>query len=82
MKRLCKSRTDIKIDGVCAGFAKYLSADITMVRIVFVILTLVTQIVPGVLVYIACSFVMPREDSIIDTRPDIYIDPEKSDRDN
>ncbi len=70
MKRLCKSRTDIKLDGVCAGIAKYLDADVTMVRIIFVLLSLFTSFFPGVIVYIACSLIMPREDGVIDMRDD------------
>lgn len=33
MKKLYKSTTDKKIDGVCAGIAAYLNLDPTVVRI-------------------------------------------------
>ena len=37
MKRLCLDRENRKIVGVCAGIAKYLDVDVTVVRILFLI---------------------------------------------
>ncbi len=37
MKRLCLDRENRKIAGVCAGIAKYLDVDVTVVRILFLI---------------------------------------------
>ena len=58
--RLTKSRTDKKISGVCGGLAKHLGISSTIIRLLFV-----AAIVLGwgsfILVYIALSFVMPKE---------------------
>jgi phage shock protein PspC (stress-responsive transcriptional regulator) len=59
MKKLYKSRTDVKIDGVCAGIAKYFGIDVTIVRLVWVLLILGGG--TGIVAYIVCSFIMPRE---------------------
>ena len=40
IKRLYKSRTDRMIDGVCGGIAEYFGLDSTLVRIAWVLLTL------------------------------------------
>ena len=58
--RLSRSRDDVKIAGVCAGFARYLGVDVTLVRILWVILT-IFSIGIGLIVYITCWIVMPRE---------------------
>jgi phage shock protein PspC (stress-responsive transcriptional regulator) len=44
--------------GVCNGLATYLQVDVTLVRIAFVVLALLTKGV-GILVYVAMMFVVP-----------------------
>ncbi len=58
-KRLYKSRTEKKIDGVCGGIAQYADIDPTLVRIAWIIFCAVGG--SGVLAYIIASLVMPRE---------------------
>ena len=58
-KKLYKSVTDKKICGVCAGLAKYLSLDPTIVRLIWAVVTLFAGI--GLLVYIICALVLPEE---------------------
>jgi phage shock protein PspC (stress-responsive transcriptional regulator) len=48
------------IDGVCGGIAAYFSVDATLVRILWVLLTIFGG--SGVLLYIAAMIVMPKED--------------------
>jgi phage shock protein C len=59
-RRLQKSRTDRMIDGVCGGIAAYFSIDATLVRIVWVLLTLFGG--SGVILYIAAMIIMPKEE--------------------
>ncbi|PXV60763.1 phage shock protein C (PspC) family protein [Dyella jiangningensis] len=56
-KRLHRSLTDRKIAGVCGGVAEYLGWDPTLVRLLWVILTLLGG--SGVLIYIVLWIVMP-----------------------
>lgn len=63
MKKLCKSKTDRKIDGVCAGLANYFGIDPTIVRLIFVV-TIFFGLTGGI-VYLVCMFVMPVESDII-----------------
>lgn len=58
-KRLVKSK-DKKLTGVCAGIADYFNIDPTLVRIAFVIGTLVTN-GAFLLAYIILSIVMPKD---------------------
>ena len=59
MKKLYKSRTDKKIDGVCAGIANYLNLDPTIIRLLWVILAIAAG--SGILAYIICMIIMPVE---------------------
>jgi len=56
--RLKKSRTDRMITGVCGGIAEYLGWDPTIVRIIFVIFTIMGSGFP-VLLYFILALVMP-----------------------
>lgn len=56
--RLSKSRTDKMIAGVCGGIAEYLGWDATIVRIIFVVLTIMGYGSP-VLLYFILALVMP-----------------------
>ncbi len=58
-KRLTKSRMDRKICGVCGGVAEYLNLDPTVIRLVWVLLTLFAG--AGVLAYIVAALIMPEE---------------------
>ncbi|MDX1671413.1 MAG: PspC domain-containing protein [Balneolaceae bacterium] len=56
--KLKKSRTDRMIAGVCGGIAEYLGWDPTIIRLLFVITTLVGFGSP-VLLYFILALVMP-----------------------
>lgn len=62
-KKLCKSRTDKKIAGVCGGFANYFGIDTTLIRLAWVLLVLCAGC--GVLAYIIAAVVLPDEDEIV-----------------
>ena len=58
-KKLVRSRTDRKIAGVCAGFADYLELDVTLVRILWLMLALFGGW--GLIGYLIAWIVMPQE---------------------
>jgi phage shock protein PspC (stress-responsive transcriptional regulator) len=58
--RLTRSRSDVMIGGVCSGLGRYFHIDPTLVRLIFVLLTLAGG--SGVLVYFILWIVMPPED--------------------
>ena len=57
--RLSRPREGAKIAGVCAGIARYLDLDVTLVRVAWVLLIIFPP--PGLLLYIICWIVMPRD---------------------
>ena len=62
-KKLCKSRTDKKIAGVCGGLAQYFGIDSTFIRLALVLLVLCAG--TGLLAYIVAAIVLPDEDEIV-----------------
>ena len=56
-KRLYRSRSDRKLAGVCAGIADYFGWDPTLVRVGWIVLTLMGG--SGILLYLILWLVMP-----------------------
>jgi phage shock protein PspC (stress-responsive transcriptional regulator) len=56
-KQLHLSRRDKKLAGVCGGLAEYLEVDSTLIRIIWVALTLLGG--SGLLLYIIAWILMP-----------------------
>ena len=57
--RLVRVREDKKIAGVCAGFARYLGMDVTLVRIAWLLIFLTAGV--GLIAYIVAWIAMPVE---------------------
>jgi len=60
MKKLVRPKEGRMIGGVAAGFANYIDVDVTLVRIIWVILLLPGGL-PGLLPYIICWIMIPAE---------------------
>jgi phage shock protein C len=58
--KLYRSR-DRVLGGVLAGFAEYIKADVSVIRIVYVLLSILSAAFPGMLVYIICWVVIPEK---------------------
>ncbi len=57
--RLHRSRSNRLIAGVCGGLAEWLGWDPTLVRILYVVASVVSAAFPGLLVYLVLWLVMP-----------------------
>jgi phage shock protein PspC (stress-responsive transcriptional regulator) len=58
--RLARSRRHRVIGGVCGGIAEWLGWDPTLVRILYVGVSVLSAAFPGILVYLVLWIVMPR----------------------
>src|SRR5262245_39615362 len=58
--KLSRPREDRKIAGVCAGFARYLGIDVTLVRLIVVILAF-CPVGLGLIAYIVSWIIMPND---------------------
>ncbi|MDX1284508.1 MAG: PspC domain-containing protein [Draconibacterium sp.] len=59
-KKLYRSRDRI-LGGVLAGFADYIDADKTLVRLVYVLISIFSAAFPGLLVYIIFWAITPEK---------------------
>lgn len=59
-RRLLLSQTDKKLAGVCGGLAEYFDVDSTLVRIIFLVLTVFSLGMGGILLYLILWAVMPK----------------------
>ncbi|HHT22685.1 MAG TPA: PspC domain-containing protein [Bacteroidales bacterium] len=60
-KRLFRSRSSRMIAGVCGGLAETYGWDPSVVRIIYVLLSLFSAAFPGILVYLILWLVIPEE---------------------
>ncbi|GBF32010.1 hypothetical protein DCCM_0201 [Desulfocucumis palustris] len=51
------------IAGVCGGLAEFIGWDPTLVRLLYVILSVFSAAFPGIIVYIIAWFLMPKDNS-------------------
>lgn len=76
MKKLYRSKTNRKISGVCAGIANYFNVDPTVVRVAWIILSVLTAFMVGVIIYVLCAFIIPEEPDAFETQGR-YVDNDK-----
>jgi phage shock protein C len=58
-RSLRRSRDRRMIAGVIGGLAEYFDIDVTLARVIFVIVSIVSAAFPGIFVYIALWLLMP-----------------------
>lgn len=60
-RKLTRSRDDRKIAGVCGGIADYFGWDPTLVRVLYVVISVASVGFPGMAVYLLLWVLMPNE---------------------
>ena len=58
---LRRSRQHRVLGGVCGGLAEWMGWDVTLVRVLYVLLSILSAAFPGIVVYIILWIVMPEE---------------------
>ena len=59
-RRLVRRPDEGRLGGVCAGMAEYFATDVTVVRLAWIVLTIVPgAIIGGVIAYVAAWLIMP-----------------------
>jgi phage shock protein C len=64
VKRLFRSREDRMVAGVCGGLAEYVNLDPTVVRLLFVAVSILGAAPAMVLAYLAMMIIVPEETMI------------------
>lgn len=72
MKKLYRSKTERRLAGVCGGIAVYFNIDPTIVRLIWVFVSLMSASVPGILIYVICALVVPDEPDAYETTAQYY----------
>jgi phage shock protein C len=63
-RRLTRSNRDKMIAGVCGGLAEYLDMDPTVVRVLYVLVSILSAAFPGILAYVVLMFLMPPPEQV------------------
>ena len=58
-KRLYKNKKNAVVCGVLGGVAEYFNLDPTIVRVIYVLLSLCSAAFPGIIIYIVLAVIMP-----------------------
>lgn len=61
-KKLYRSQARRMIGGVCGGLAAYFDLDVSLVRLIFVGLALITALVPMLIFYVIAWIIIPAEE--------------------
>ncbi len=59
MNRLYRSKKERKIAGICGGLAELVSVDPTIIRLGYILLMLITGIIPLLIFYIIAWWIIP-----------------------
>ena len=70
VNKLYKVEKGKKLCGVCAGLAEYLRLDVSIVRILVVVLCLCASV--GIWAYLACALILPWKPEEIDQYKEVY----------
>jgi phage shock protein C len=65
MKKLYLSSTDKKISGVCGGMADYFDMDPAAMRVIWVVVSIITGVVPGIIAYIVAAAIIPSQETAV-----------------
>lgn len=60
-KKLYRSRSNRMLSGVCGGLGDYLNIDVTIIRLVWVLITIMSGGFPGIIAYVIAVFIIPEE---------------------
>lgn len=59
-KLLYRSNKNKVFAGICGGIGEYFEIDPTLVRVLWIFITVFTGFFPGLFVYIFCVFIIPK----------------------
>ncbi|WP_067073567.1 PspC domain-containing protein [Methanoculleus horonobensis] len=60
-KKLTRSTSDRWIAGICGGIGEYLEIDPNVIRMIWVVLSVLTTVFPGVIIYILLWIILPEQ---------------------
>jgi phage shock protein C len=64
MRLLYRSQQNKIFAGILGGVGEYFNVDPVFIRLIFVALTLVTGVVPGIITYVTALFIVPMQSDV------------------
>lgn len=77
MKKLYKSEKNKVLSGVLAGVAEYFEIDPTIVRLGYILITIMTNGVPGIFAYIVATLIVPERDKSPEPPSNVHLNHKK-----
>ncbi|HEY0010674.1 MAG TPA: PspC domain-containing protein [Candidatus Paceibacterota bacterium] len=68
-KKLYRSREHRMVSGVLGGLGEYFKIDPVIIRIVVVLVTVTTGLVPGIIAYVVAVFMIPEAAPVTPSAP-------------
>jgi len=65
-KKLYRSNESKMISGLCGGIGEYFGIDPTWLRLAWVLISMFTFVITGVIAYILATIIVPRDPGYID----------------
>jgi phage shock protein C len=62
MKKLFRSKESRMIAGLCGGLGKYWNTDPTLIRLIFVVILIITGIIPALIGYLVGWIIVPEKE--------------------
>ncbi len=60
MKKLYRSETNKVFSGMIGGLGEYVEVDPTVFRLVWIVITVFTGLLPGIVAYLIAALIVPR----------------------
>ena len=64
MKKLYRLSAGKKAAGICSGIADIYHFDVTLVRLAFIFVTVLTQFLPGIITYLVGWYLIPEKEEV------------------
>ena len=65
MKKLYRSRDNKVIAGVMGGVGEYFETDPVLIRLIYLVITIFSGVVPGIIVYLIAILIVPMRPVLI-----------------
>ena len=68
-KKLYRSHEHRVISGVMGGLGEYFAVDPVILRLLYLLVTIATGVIPGIIAYLVAIFIVPEASVITPSRP-------------
>jgi phage shock protein C len=68
-KKLYRSREHRVISGILGGLGEYFNIDPVILRLLYLLITIATGVIPGVIAYLVAIFIVPEVSVITPSQP-------------